>query len=54
MFNACVSESELQGRSRVLCPKGVLKGVVKQKERMLGGVLSSGGPRSLTGPPPGH
>lgn len=32
--NRYVSESYFQGRSWTLCPKGVLKGVVKQKERM--------------------
>lgn len=48
MFNVCVID--LQGRWRKLCPKGVLKGVVKQKERMLGGCCAPGGSRSLTGP----
>lgn len=27
--------SYLQGKSRTLCPEGVVKGVVKQKERIL-------------------
>lgn len=33
--NRCVPQSYLQGRSRTLCPKSVLKDVVKEKERML-------------------
>lgn len=40
--NRCVSPSYLQRRSRTLCLKCVLKGVVKQKKRM-GGALCSGG-----------
>lgn len=31
--NRYVSQSYLQGKSKTLCPEGVVKGVVKQKER---------------------